>query len=172
MEMTLQVLLETFEHKINDGAEYLWPCFPDARFLNFSSEFAHVSVVHSTTDQTVYQVEVSANPDSWDEDQPAFRWTNPNFLQVFLDECKNRGIDSHVAWDEIKYTDVEDVEMFLSFAEDMFEGIPYEGKTKIKVELPDRILLKLALAAHEKDITLNEYVNYVFKQELDRMETQ
>ena len=49
--------------------------------------------------------------------------------------------------------------------EKMSRGIKSENEKKnkvdIEIELPESDLLKLALLAHEKDITLNDFVNDV-----------
>ena len=39
-----------------------------------------------------------------------------------------------------------------------------EMKNKVEVELPHKDILKLALLAHEKDVTLNVIINDVLKQ--------
>jgi len=39
-----------------------------------------------------------------------------------------------------------------------------EIKNKVEVELPHKDILKLALLAHEKDVTLNVFINDVLKQ--------
>ena len=39
-----------------------------------------------------------------------------------------------------------------------------EMKNKVEVELPHKDILKLALLAHEKDVTLNVFINDVLKQ--------
>ncbi len=39
-----------------------------------------------------------------------------------------------------------------------------EIKNKVEVELPHKDILKLALLAHEKDVTLNVFINDMLKQ--------
>ena len=39
-----------------------------------------------------------------------------------------------------------------------------EMKNKVEVELPHKDILKLALLAHEKDVTLNVFINDILKQ--------
>ena len=52
--MKLNEVNEALDHKITSGSEYHWNCYPDGRYLDYESDFAHVSVLYSTTDQTVY----------------------------------------------------------------------------------------------------------------------
>ena len=41
---------------------------------------------------------------------------------------------------------------------------------EIEFDLPDKDVLKLALLAHEKNVTLNAFINYVLKQVIKRGE--
>ena len=45
-----------------------------------------------------------------------------------------------------------------------------EKTVSIEIELEDAQLLKLALDAHEKDITLNQHMNEVLQQYIDEYE--
>ena len=45
-------------------------------------------------------------------------------------------------------------------------SIPEESEAVVTVELPDKIILKLALQAHERDITLNKMCGIVLKSSL------
>ena len=45
-----------------------------------------------------------------------------------------------------------------------------EKTASIEIELEDAQLLKLALDAHEKDITLNQHMNEVLQQYIDEYE--
>ena len=45
-----------------------------------------------------------------------------------------------------------------------------KNKVDIEVELPEKDILKLALLAHEKDITLNDFINVVLKQGIENGE--
>ena len=45
-----------------------------------------------------------------------------------------------------------------------------EKTASIDIELEDAQLLKLALDAHEKDITLNQHMNEVLQQYIDEYE--
>ena len=45
-------------------------------------------------------------------------------------------------------------------------SIPEESEAVVTVELPDKVILKLALQAHERDITLNKMCSIVLKSSL------
>ena len=45
-----------------------------------------------------------------------------------------------------------------------------EKMIEVEVDLPDKDVLKLALLAHEKDVTLNAFINDILKQGIKRGE--
>ena len=49
-------------------------------------------------------------------------------------------------------------------------SIPEGSEAVVSVELPDKIILKLALQAHERDITLNKMCGIVLKSSLKDLE--
>ncbi len=152
--MELNLLMSAFDYKVSDGAEYLWDCYPNARFINFESDYAHVSVVHSTQDTVVYEVTVDSKND---KDAPVYRWMNPDFVAAHTAECIEKNIDPAIAWDDVRYTDIEDRDDFLIKAGDLFNGV--ELDTEVVIDLPNDVLYLHLLAAHEQNITFNEYVN-------------
>ena len=49
-------------------------------------------------------------------------------------------------------------------------SIPEDSEAVVTVELPDKVILKLALQAHERDITLNKMCGIVLKSSLKDLE--
>ena len=48
--------------------------------------------------------------------------------------------------------------------------IPEDSEAVVNVELPDKVILKLALQAHERDITLNKMCGIALKSSLKDLE--
>lgn len=46
------------------------------------------------------------------------------------------------------------------------QGLPFE-KASLDIELPDYMWLELAMGAHEKDLTLNDYIEYILRLAID-----
>lgn len=148
-----------FDHKITGGSEYTWTCWDDARYLDYESEYAHVSVVYSTITQTVYQAEVSVKVDAWQKDIRPYRWLNPLSKDAYIAEATKRGIDPNQAWDNISWTDLEVEEDFLEKATAIFNGnADFDTRIQVPLDLEDDLILKLAMEAHKRDITLNKMV--------------
>jgi predicted HicB family RNase H-like nuclease len=169
--MKLSQVNEAMDHQITGGSDYHWNCFPDARFLDYESEYAHVSVLYSTVDQTVYQADASIKRGVWPDDErfdKPYRWTNPTFNDAYLSESKERGIEPNQAWDDVKWILLETDEDFLEKSKAMFTGNYWDTRIQVPVDLDDSIILTLALEAHKRDITLNKMVEIVLQEAITK----
>jgi hypothetical protein len=169
--MKLAQINEALNHQITGGSEYGWHCFPDARFLDYESEYAHVSILYSTTDQTVYQADTSIKRDMWSKDErydKPYRWTNPLFKDAYLNEAKERNVDPNQAWDDVKWTELETDEDFLEKAHAMFNGEEWDDRIQVPLDLEDDLLLSIAMEAHKRDITLNKMVEIILQEAIDQ----
>ena len=166
--MKLSQINEVLGHRITGGSEYQWNCYPDGRYLDYESEYAHVSILYSTVDQTVYQAEVSVKREAWDEDKKPYRWLNPEYQKAFYKESKKRKVDPNQAWDDVKWIDLEMAEDFLEKATAIFNGEEYDTRVKIEFDLDDSSILKLATEAHKRDITLNKMIEIILQEVIDR----
>lgn len=166
--MHLSKFNECFSHRITDGSEYQWQSFgPNARYLDFESDYAHGSVIFDTVSQTVYQADVSAKPDGDDNLPGPYRFLNPEFREQFINECKERKVEPFHAWDNTSYTELEVCEDFLEKAHAVFNNLPFDKRIVVPVDLDDDVILKLAMEAHKRDITLNKMVEIVLQQAID-----
>jgi hypothetical protein len=169
--MKLNQINEAMSHQITGGSEYQWQCFPDARFLDYESEHAHVSILYSTVDQIVYQADASIKREVWPDDKrfdKPYRWTNPIFKDAYINESKERNIDPDQAWDDVKWVELEVAEDFLEKAKAMFEGDYWDTRIVVPVDLDDDTILKLAMEAHKRDITLNKMVEIMLIEVINR----
>ena len=169
--MKLNEINEALDHKITGGSEYQWNCYPDGRYLDYESDFAHVSVLYSTVDQTVYQAEASIKREAWPKDErydKPYRWLNPEYKDAFIAESNNRNIDIDIAWDDIKWIELETDEDFLEKAKSMFNGNYWDTRIQIPINLDDDVIMHLAMDAHKRDITLNKMIEIVLQEMIDR----
>jgi hypothetical protein len=165
--MKLNEVNEALDHKITGGSEYHWNCYPDGRYLDYESDFAHVSVLYSAVDQTVYQAEVSVKREAWDEDKKPYRWLNPDYKDAFYKESEKRQVDIDIAWDDVKWIDLEMAEDFLEKATAIFSGEEFDTRVKVEFDLDERSILKLATEAHKRDITLNKMIEIILQEVID-----
>jgi hypothetical protein len=166
--MHLSKVNECFGHRINGGSEYTWNSYgPNARYLDFESEYAHASVVFDSVTQVVYQADIDAKQDGDDGLPGPYRWINPLYCQGYMGECKERGVEPFEAWDHVKYIELETVEDFLEKAHAVFNNLPFDKRIVVPLTLGDDEMLKLALEAHKRDITLNKMVEVLLQAAID-----
>jgi len=163
--MHLSKVNEALDHRITGGSEYQWDCYGfNVRFLDYESDYAHASVVFDTTTQTVYEATVSSK----DESVRPYRWLNPETKDLHLHECKEREIDSNVAWDDVKWVDLETMEDYLDKASAIFNGEGFDERVQVPLDLSRDELFNLMKMAHERDMTLNELVEEILWDVINR----
>lgn len=160
----LKDFLEAIDFKITGGDRYLWHCFgKHARIIDseYLGEYS-ASVVFDTMDQKVYSVEIH----DYRKDK-SFRMIHPSFVDQYQQECEDRDIDFAIAWDDHEFID-------LHFEEDILEKIiaivndePYDDRVGLDLNLSNDVILVLALEAHKRDITLNDYICEILEDDLN-----
>jgi hypothetical protein len=100
------------------------------------------------------------------KNQRAYRFINPQWRDNYLDYGKTQ-IGEHLnqAWDDVYYTDVDSSESWIEVAGEITGKIPPK-LVDVEVDLEDSTILELALMAHRSNITLNELINNVLRQEM------
>ena len=166
--MTLKDFMEVIDYKITEGSEYQWSCFGNNAYTldswNGEQEGHTVSVLFDTTDQTVYTMsayDYIANR--------AYRWMNPDFVEAYRAECASRSCKDE-AWEDVAYTDLEVEADFLEKARAIVLGSEYDTRVQIPLDFDKATMFELMKRAHEADLTLNEFVEKLLQDELDRGE--
>lgn len=148
---------ELVNYKINEGYEYGWNCYgPNAYGLNsYEDEQYSITIIFDTKDQTVYCLEaVDYRKDL------AFRIFNPDYIQAYKDKVKYSQVND-VAYENVKFIDLELVSDFYQKAKAIVENTPYDNRVNIELELEDHEVLYLYEQAHKHDITLNQMVEKI-----------
>lgn len=167
--MHLSKFIQNFDYQIVGGSEYQWNCFgPDARFLDFESDYAHSAVIFDAKTQTVYEAEVSSKEQSEGNLPGLYKWINPDHLNDYLVECKERSVHPMEAWDDAKYIQLETAEDFLEKSHAIFNGLPFDRRIVVPLDLDNDTILQLALEAHKRDVTINRMVEIVLQEAIDR----
>ena len=169
--ITMRDFMETVSHRVTEGSDYLWQCYGDKAYRLDSWNGDHsghsLSIVFDTVNQTVYEVS------AYDyQRNRAYRRINPDFLAAHSSESKERGVEADQAWDEVRYVDLESDEDFLNKAQAIVQGLDYDTRVEVPIELDDDTLFALMKMAHEQDITFNQLVENIVRTELRRLETE
>lgn len=166
--MKLQEINTITNHQITGGSEHGWNCYPNARYLDYESEFAHISVLYSTVDQIIYEATVDIKIENWSEDERPYRWLNPEYKDMMIAEAKSRKVKWKKAWDDVKWIDLETEEDFLEKAEAIFNGVKdFDKRIQVPLDLEDDLMLQLCMEAHKRDITLNQMVEEVLRTAIE-----
>lgn len=162
--ITIKEWLQLINYRITDGFEYKWKSFGnDAYGLCSDSDNYTVAVMFDTRDQTVYQVDVSDY-----QNNRAYRLTNPDFVDAYRAEANSRQINPTEAWEGVNYTELETVADFIKKADAIINGVDYDTRVEIELDLDDATITQLMHLAHQNDITLNQMVEKTLKQFLDK----
>lgn len=166
--MTLEKLMKAFDYNIEGGSEHCWNCYPNSRYIDFSSSKtqSYGTLLHSTVNYTVYEATVYGELANGNVLGP-YRWRDPAFIEANSKEYTERNIDENLAWDNQKWIDLEVEEDFLEKASAIFRGEGFDDRIQVPLDIEDDVFLRLALEAHKRDITVNQMVTEILQAELD-----
>ena len=169
--MQLSEINNTFQHRITGGSDYGWDCYGSNTWsIDYTSKYAHGYVIFDTVTQKVYEVNVSPASAAWAVEPKPYRYIDPDYRVSHDTEAKDRNVDSNQAWDDTNWVDLETEEDFIEKATKMFVGQIFDTRVLVPVDLDSDTMLKLAMEAHNRDITLNQMVEELLKQMISEHE--
>ena len=165
--ITMRDFMETVNYRITEGSEFGWNCYgPNAYALSSWSgdndQGYSASIVFDTETQVVYEMTVCDY-----KNKRAYRLFDPKFKDAYKKVVNNY---TDQAWDDVNYIDLETAEDMLDKAQSIVDGVDYDTRIQVPIELPDEELLTLFKMAHERDMTFNDFVVEVIKEQIARME--
>lgn len=158
--ITMQQWMELVDYKITEGSDYCWDCYGPNAYCLDSWNGVHgkggysFTIIFSTKTQKVYEISIC----DYTNDR-AYRMIAENKRDKHREESIARGINLNEAWDDIEYVELDVDEDFIEKAQAIKAGKDYDTSVMMNLELPHDIIVQAALAAHKKDITLNDYIN-------------
>ena len=75
------------------------------------------------------------------------------------------------AWDDVDFVDLEQEQDWLDKARSIVADEDYDNRVSVPLDLSDEEMLRLMTMAHERDITLNQFVEEILWQVI-RKETK
>jgi hypothetical protein len=158
--MYLGEINEALDNRITGGSEYHWQCYgPEARYLDYESDHAHVSVLFDSKTQVVYEASINDK----DEHVTPYRWINPEYKDAYYAEASNKGINPNNAWDDTNWCDLEVDDDWLEKAYAIFNGLSFDNRVTVPLDLDDATMLQLCMEAHKRDITLNKMIEQILE---------
>lgn len=164
--ITLKEWMEVVEYRITEGSNFMWQCYgPNAYSLdswNGEQDGNSFTVIFDTKSQVVYEVQ------SHDyKNQRAYRLVNPDFKFERDVESANRNVSLDEAWDNVNYVDLEADDDWIQKAQAIVADEDYDTRVSIPIDLPEAELMVLFKMAHERDMTFNDFVEQVLREQLN-----
>jgi len=157
--ITMKEWMELVDYKITEGSDYGWSCYGPNAYCLDSWNGVHgaggysFSIVFSTKTQKVYEVSVC----DYTNDR-AYRMIAENKRKKHKEEAFLRNVNLNEAWDDVDYTELEVVDDFIQKCLAIKAGEQYDTRVEVPLTLDNDQLFLLMHLAHEKDLTLNEFV--------------
>lgn len=154
--------------RTSGGDPYQWHCFGEnAQYLEFrdinGNGCSHC--IFDTKNYTVYQIHVDIP-----EQDRAFQWTNPSYVLAYLEECKKLNVDPNEAWDNVKYSIVNDEQTILQYIENIgngyYDDIP-EVNNSLIMDMPGTMGSAKIIFPEDEKMTNQYMVKLDLRLELD-----
>jgi hypothetical protein len=164
--ISLKEWMELVNYRITEGSNYGWQCYGnDAYTLDSwdnNQEGASFTVIFDNKTQTVYEVQAHDYAN-----QRAYRRINPDYLEAYTQEAKQRASWMSQAWDDVDYVDLEVDEDWLDKAEAIVSGEDYDTRVSVPLDFTDEELLTYMTMAHERDMTFNQFVEEALRSAIE-----
>lgn len=159
--------METVNYRITEGSDYGWQCYGhDAYMLdswNGEQDGHSLTIIFDTKTQEVYEIQAHDYVHN-----RAYRLINPDYAKKNKKEAKKRNVSRKEAWDDVDYVDLETDEDFLEKAQAIVNGTDYDTRVQVPLELDDDTMFQMMRMAHERDLTLNEFVEDLLREFLKK----
>jgi hypothetical protein len=155
--------LSNIKYELTAGEKYQWECWKNARYYESVGDGYSVEMVADSIRKTVYQITMADTTKD-----VTYRWLNPDHIGAYLSECKERRINPDETDDEGgRYSDTESADDILTKIKCIVNNLPYDKTVVLQICLPHLLIVEIALAAHEQNITLNQFVAQALKSMID-----
>jgi len=166
--ITLKQFMEVVEYRITEGSDYLWRCFGDNAYSlsswNEDYDGHSLNLTFDTKTQEVYMADVCDYSRS-----RAYRLINPAYRDAYKAYARKHNEQyANQAWDDVNYIDLETTEDFMSKSRTIVEDRDYDLRVQVPLDLADDELFRLMTLAHERDITLNQMVEQILREVIER----
>jgi len=151
--ITLKEWMEVANYRITEGGDYY--AYGGAYALtswNSDQDGYSIEIIFSPRTQEVYEVQACDY-----KHQRAYRLVHGDYRDEKLDK---------EAWDNVNWVDLESDDDWFQKALSIVAGEDYDSRVSIPIDLPDRELMALFKAAHEADMTFNDFVEQVLREKL------
>lgn len=163
--ITLKEWMEVIDYRITEGSNFMWDCYGTHAYSLDSWNGDHdghsFSITFDNKTQEVYEVQAHDF-----RNQRAYRIVNPAYVSAWESEASRRGCNKNEAWEDVNYVDLESDDDWIQKAMAIAQDEDYDTRVSIPLDLDDDVLLQLMKMAHERDLTFNEFIEGVLREQL------
>ena len=172
--LTMKEWMELVDYKITEGSDYCWQCYGSNAYQLDSWNGEHdgysFCILFDTKTQAVYEVQAHDYLH-----QRAYRMVNEDFRKKMKKEAKRRNVDKDMAWElddgtPLEYIDLEVDDDFIQKCLAIKEGEDYDTCVSVPLDLPDELLMFAFKAAHEENMTFNDWMNRMLRNFIDQVD--
>lgn len=165
----LKQWMEVVNYQITEGSKYCWNCYGEYayRLDSWNGDNDNgwsAEIIFDTLDQEVYEVQVHDY-----KRKRAYRMINPDYLDSVRREAEARDVKFDEATDEYNFIDLEADVDWAEKTIAIVNGEDYDTRISIPVNFTDEELLRYMTAAHEEDLTFNQFVEKALRTMIDKM---
>jgi hypothetical protein len=152
--ITIKEFMELVEYRITEGSEYYCSAYGTNAYSLDSWNGLHetgghsFSIVFDTDTQQVFEVTACDY-----QNQRAYRLINPIYADA--------DVGGNAAWDDVDWTALESVDDFIEKACAIIAGVDYDTRIQVPLNLPKEDMFKMMQMAHERDLTLNQFIEQI-----------
>lgn len=167
--ITLKEWMEVVEYRVTEGSSFMWQCYGANAYSldswNGDQDGNSFTIIFDTKTQAVYEVQ------SHDyKNQRAYRLVNPDYKDQRNSESTDRNVSLDQAWDNVNYVDLEADDDWIQKALAIVAGEDYDTRVSIPIDLPEAELMVLFKMAHDRDMTFNDFIEEVLREQLERLQ--
>lgn len=163
--ITLKEWMAVVGYRITEGSDYGWNCYgPNAYQLdswNGEQNGHSFNIVFDSITQVVYE----ANAHDYANNR-AYRLRNTAFIKAHDQEATERGCDINKAWEDVNYIELEVNEDWIEKAEAIISNQGYDTRVQVPLTLDKAQMYLMMQMAHEADLTLNQFVEKLLREEI------
>jgi hypothetical protein len=151
--ITLKEWMEVANYRITEGGDYF--AYGGAYALTSWSgdqDGYSIEIIFSPRTQEVYEVQACDY-----KHNRAYRLVHGDYRDETLIE---------EAWDDVNWVDLESDDDWMQKALAIVAGEDYDTRVTIPLDLPEAELMVLFKAAHDADMTFNDFVEKVLREKL------
>lgn len=183
--------LKNIKHiNIISAGPYGWNCYGknqtlydivvSSKYINDDYPFEDLNIGSFVMNNKGEVAEITFFKANKQNELKAWRWMDSKFLDAYVKEANQRGINPKSFMDDVEYKDISK-EKILYMIERLSNKVHTELKNNkrkaeenhedVEILLDESDFSFLAKKAHEQNITFNELVNNILREELKKVES-